>query len=153
MRLADLHRWRARPLRTGLDLLGSRYGGAGLDVSASADAGTGEQGGTGADGGVLADLDASDMQHIALQPVAGKIHFLFDRTVLAQGQQASDGWQGVHLSTLADLRAQPTGISSDPCSTRDIARAGGIRHALRSPNTQVNRAAALIVALSDACRN
>ena len=131
---AYLCRGRTGPALAGLDLLRTRHGGSGLDVGIVANARARQQRGARADAGVLAHLDGTHAQNVAVEPVAAEIDLRLDGRVRADGEQARDRRQRVEIDAVADLHAEGARVVIDPRRTRDGPRTGRVGPAFRRPD-------------------
>ncbi len=150
LRPTHLRRGRARPAGTRLDGAVAGDGGAGLDVGVGTDDRAGQQGGAGTDAGLAVHLDGTDTQDVTVDPVARHVDLRLDRTVVAEGEQARDGRQGMQIDAAADLHTEGARVVVHPRRTRDGLRTGGVRPPFGGPDAQVRGAAARVFTGLDA---
>jgi len=121
----------------------------GQHLRAAADPCPRQQGAAGPDGGLGADLDLAEVQHVAVDPVAGQVDLGLDRRVPAEREHPGHRWQCVQVDTAADLRAERPGVVGDPGRAGQVRGTGGVGQVLRRPQPDVHAAAARVVARLD----
>ena len=118
----------------------------GCDLGVGSDGGAGQQGRARSHACAGTDLDVADVDHVAVDPPAGQVHLRLDRAAVAEGDQAGDRWERVHVHAVADLSAQRSGEVDHPGGTGEVGCAAGLGEPLGDPQSQVHRPAARIIA-------
>ncbi len=140
--LADLLSRRTGPHLAGLHA--SDDGGACRDDRVLADLGAGQQRRAGTDGGTGTDLDAADVDEIAVDPVTGQIDLGLDGAAVTQLEQAGDRREGVQVDALADLGTESARVVDHPRCARQVRRTTGIGQSRCGPEPDVHAPAALV---------
>ena len=92
----------------------------------------------------LADGDAPDVEHVAVQPVAGEVHLGLDRASLPEREQAGDRRHRVQVDVLADLGTERSRVELQRRRAGEVEDARLVGEALGQPDAQMRPAASRV---------